>query len=260
MSDSQPGWTKTAARGAASEGLPPDDFGEDECGSRTFRAVVSDEQFREYVRYGLIPEPVNGLYPLDTPRRLVCIHRMATEARSLPRRAIRLSATHHFWRMDPEKLRNTMVEVAPSIKSPKRKMRKVEVALAAWSRYLAQTPVLVAPYGLSRGWRPPPQGKWTETLTALDTASFADRAGAQYQVALNVLPVFVRSIIVDIGVKNTAFDLSAIPLEEQIVLLTVRDIAATISLREAAQQAERAREAEVDELRRKAGRKPAYEE
>jgi hypothetical protein len=215
--------TKTAARRVAANGLSLDDFEEGECGRRLLKAAVSDAQFEMYRRAGLIPAAVDGFYPPDTPKRLVCIHEMGTHARMLCRRVVRLRAEHLFWQIDSENLREAMVEFAPQVPAGKQKMVKVERALYAYGRFLSQGPAAAMLRGVPRRWHTPSQERWPGILQA-DPDLFALRSGPAYGMAINILPAVLR---------GTEFDLTSVPLEEQILLITVRDIAATLAMRDA---------------------------
>jgi hypothetical protein len=213
-------------------GPPPEDWLTKTVALRS-AATTSDAAFERYVASGLLGEPVSGLYPPDTPERLARINEAKSEARMLCRRIVRLRAEQLFWSMSPGKLGEAMIELAPQVRAAKRKMLKLENALAAYGRYLSKSPIVVRrPYGLPQGWRPPSQSEWANVLKA-DPALTELRAGPSYGMALNVLPAFVA---------GTSLDLTAIPIEEQVLMLTVRDVAATLAMREAAARIARWRE------------------
>ncbi|MDP9363095.1 MAG: hypothetical protein M3Q10_02485, partial [Chloroflexota bacterium] len=79
---------------------------------------------------------------------------------------------------------------------------------------------------LPRGWRPPPREEWAPILEATPLDVFANRAGVQYYFA---------ALLRTFG-AGTEHDLAGIPFEEQVVLLTVRDLAAWHHVQRAARE------------------------
>lgn len=200
---------------------------------------VSNAQLKEWRDWGLLEQLADGRWEPITVAKAVRIHELGGEVRSLARRVIRLNAeafrvlptdvdqtisgalTEAFFRIPPEQLRRAMVEVAPQIKTHLRKMKQVEAAIAAFH---ARTAPGSGSRGsrLPRGWRPPRKEEWVTVLEQVPLEVFAQSAGTQEYFAS-----LLRSLLAD-----PSQVLKEIPREEQIVLLTVRDLASWRTLQQ----------------------------
>jgi hypothetical protein len=200
-------------------------------------ATTSSAQFDELVERGVLRKEENGKYPADTLDKLLRFHDLGKTPGyfSLARRIVLLRSEPLFWYIPAETMRASMTEVAKTMSSPARKMKRVEKALAVWASYPAQSALFSLGPGVPIGWRPPDRAEWPTVLNE-EPELFENRYGMSYGTAMNVLPAFVR---------GTQFDLASIPVEEQVVLLTVRDLAAIREMRRLARQAEARRQLEV---------------
>lgn len=171
--------------------------------------------------------------------RAARIHELGQKVRSLARRVILLNAesfrvlptdvdpsmsgapTEAFFQIPPEQLRRAMVEVAPRITPHLRKMKRVERAIAAFHAWTAPSSG-TGGSGLPRGWRPPPREEWVAVLENVPLEIFASSAGMQYYFAslLQTLLAGTPQVLVEI------------PREEQIILLTVRDLASWLEFQQ----------------------------
>jgi hypothetical protein len=202
-------------------------------------ANTSSQQFDEFFRRGLFEAPdEKGRYPADTVDRLLRIHDLGKTPGyfTLARRVLLLRSEPAFWYIPWENVQAAMVEVAETMHAPIRKMRRVEKALTVWASYPAQSALFANGPGVPIEWRVPEPNSWLKVLTR-DGELFRNRYGFQYGTAMNVLPMFIR---------GTSADLGDIPLEEQVALLTVRDLAALQEMRRLAEDAEKRRREEEE--------------
>jgi hypothetical protein len=187
-------------------------------GVRSAGASVGHDQLRDFARVGLL-RPEGGRWPADSVQRVLRILDAGETVRSLERRVILLRNEPLFWDIPAEKLRAALIAVAQRIDAQKlrRVDRSVAYCLGQQSRPLVRREGL-APRSQ---WKMPPKREWAKILTdpRIDDARFAERCGVQYSYAGAVLPAYVRGSDFDLSKKP------AIPFEEQIALLTVRDLA-----------------------------------
>ncbi len=177
---------------------------------------VSHRQFAEYRRWGLLPapDPTTGRWPVGVVKRLVRVRQLGEVVRPLPRRVV-LLYPEFFVTGVPigfDELREAMAALAPTIRAPARKMRRLHAACRAWS---AQWSPLATARPLPRDWRPPSPTEWVTTLRAAASDIFAERVGVQYHLA---------ALLRD-WPGEVEYGLPVIPREEQVTLLTVRDLA-----------------------------------
>jgi hypothetical protein len=168
---------------------------------RTGAGGVTRAQFVRYRDVGLLPAPdANGRYPEWVKFALEAIRHEEAEARSLPRRAVRLRANAILFPVATEKLRQAMLDVIPSIRAPKQKLRRVHAA----TRRSRATTVLPVVEG------------WPDILRGASDALFGARTPGWYAMASMVLPA---------QAWPEPSPLWGVPLEEQVILLAVLDLA-----------------------------------
>lgn len=178
---------------------------------------VSYKQFRGYRKWLLIPDPEDGGWPPEMVDRLIQIRKLEEQARPLWRRAILLHA--RGYRMDPAALREAMLRTLPTIKAPKRKMRRIDAVIRLEAKKLEDPAyagmVQLEPKGFTDD--PTEPGKWKGILRRrdVDDELFGAHTSTMCYFALGLKQ----------GAKITHLDISSIPDEEVIMLLTVRQLA-----------------------------------
>lgn len=180
---------------------------------------VSGEQFKAFLACGLLPVSSDERWPVETVERLVRICQLGETVRSLTRRLLLLRREPAFSEVPADKLREAMLDVAPKIETPARKMRRVDVAVRWWAS-IGQTIAKASP--LPSAWRPPTYKVWQEVLLSADDTAFAERVSWQYYAA---------GLLRDLT-RGTKYDLTDLPVEELVTLLTIRDLAALRDQRE----------------------------
>lgn len=138
--------------------------------------------------------------------------RLESGARSLPRRVLRLRADFLRFPIDSASVQRAMVAVAPSVTHTRQKARMVEAAVAALGARIGG-----GEHRSSPSTRHPdtPQRVWPELLANAKPEVVEARVAGWYAWANWVLPAYRDS---------GAPDLSAIPIEEQVLILAVRDL------------------------------------
>lgn len=179
--------------------------------------TVSYKQFRGYRKWLLIPDPENGGWPPETVDRLIQIRKLEDQARPLWRRAILLHA--RYYPVTPSALREAMLRTLPTIKAPKRKMRRID-AVVRWEARKLEDPayggmVRLNPMRPTDDFMEP--GKWKGILSRgdIDDVLFGAHASTMGYFALGLKH----------GAKGTRLDISWISDEEVITLLTIRQLA-----------------------------------
>jgi hypothetical protein len=193
--------------------------------------AVSHAQLLKWRDWGLLEREPGGRWAPNTVAKVVRIHELGKTVDSLARRVVRLhaesfrvvpappgredqgAASEDFFRVPAAQLRRAMAEVAGRIQPHKKKAKRIEAAIAAFHRRSSPSP-LDRGSSLPRGWHPPPHEEWAGILEAAPLDVFANRAGTQYYFA-GLLRAFL---------KDRPEALDDVPFEEQIVLLTVRDL------------------------------------
>jgi len=189
---------------------------------------VSGEQFRNYRKWGLLPEAVDGRWSVDVADTLVCIRRAEADARQLDRRVVLLWAG---WRdcppirEDVSKLREAMATLVDgvSIKAPVLKMRRVEAALRAWAeREVARFDhdALLGPSQdrlIERPFRRPSPEEWRSIIESPDLS-------VKHFAAVVATQLYVAGLLRMVS-AGTVNGISTLPIEELLVLLTVREVA-----------------------------------
>ncbi len=177
---------------------------------------VSYKQFQGYRKWRLIPDPEDGGWPPDTVDRLVQIRKLADQARPLWRRAILLHA--RYYPVTPNALRKAMLRTLPTIKAPKRKMRRID-ALIRWEARKLEDPAYAGilwskPVTRTDDFMEP--GKWKSILGRRD---IDDKLFAAHTSTMCYFAIGLKH-----GTKGSRLDISSIPDEEVVILLTVRQL------------------------------------
>jgi hypothetical protein len=228
---------------------------------------VTHAQFGSYLRAGLLPEPTDGRWPEAVGDRLVLVRKLGQFVRPLPRRVI-LLRDHINFPVAPEKLRQAMIALIPTIRTPIAKMKRVDAAVTYWAHLEANRGAPIIGDSLPHGWRPPSPERWIEILQGTDNIThafpregetpdqftekervaremclkyFDDRAGMQYYAIQYALTV---------SIAGTKYELDDMLEEEVITLLTIRDLATRETIREQARERERWQEQVREELER----------
>lgn len=175
---------------------------------------TSHAQLRGFIRWGLVPEPVDGIWPPEAVDRVVEARRLGEEIRPLWRRAILMARKY---RVPPAILREAMIRTLPSITSPKRKMTRITRAVR-W-----QAAQQLENIGYSGMIRSRPAGgsidpaQWKRILTRPDVT---DREFGE-----TVSFVATMDLYLELATRHTSFAISRIAQEERLILLTIRQLA-----------------------------------
>jgi hypothetical protein len=170
---------------------------------------VNHEQLAEYRRWGLIGEPdAHGEYPADTLARLVEIH--GRPGHLLARRVIALRANRSLFPVPPRRVRDAMTRVLPGIKASYRKMLRIDRAVHWWVALQERRP----PPGRSWGRKVPRRERWAAILHGVDDDVFEERLSAMYHL----------DAVLCTDTVGAPYELGAIPVEERIILLLIRDL------------------------------------
>ncbi len=177
---------------------------------------VSHKQFEGYRKWGLIPDPEDGGWLPATVDRLIRIRKLKDQTRPLWRRAILLHA--QYYPVAPRALREAMLRTLPTIKAPKRKMRRID-AVIRWEAKKLEDPAYA---GMM--WSKPARrtddfmepNKWK---TILGRRDFDDKLFAAHSSTMCYFAIGLKH-----GAQGTGLDISSIPDEEVIILLTVRQL------------------------------------
>lgn len=178
---------------------------------------VSHKQFQGYRKWLLIPDPEDGGWPPETVDRLIQIRKLEQQARPLWRRAILLHAKGYP--MDPRMLRRAMLRTLPTIKAPKRKMRRIDAAVQ-WEAKKLEDPAYA---GFARA------EPMTSTDDSMDPAKWKailgrkdvdDELFGAHSSTMSYFALALRH-----AADRPQLDISSIPDEEVIILLTVRQLA-----------------------------------
>lgn len=192
---------------------------------------VSYPQFAKYIRKGLLPDPneVPWIKEEIVPRFLR-IHELDATVRSLDRRVVVLYLERYP--VPVPKLRNAMVGMLPTIKTPARKMARVTAAGNWFGKTHGEASALGKGERLPIDWTLPAPSKWGNVLTEADLDVFTNRLGiAQYY----------GSLLTTLG-KGTPYALGEIVPEEKLVLFMVEYLAGWLWFQEQARnRAQRAR-------------------
>jgi hypothetical protein len=182
---------------------------------------VSGRQFRDFRRWGLIPPPdTEGTWASDTVDTLVQIRAMGESVRSLPRRVLLLRC--EGLPIHGDRLREAMCEVAPTIRRPVNKMRRLLRA----RRLLIEPAAARLTDAEWRAWeeqlgKMPEPGQWPQILREAAPAGIERRFTDRW---------FLSTLWVRERVRDTPYDINDIPLEEVLTMLAVLDIAAASAI------------------------------
>jgi hypothetical protein len=171
---------------------------------------MSHRQYEDYERWGLLSGSGD---PAELIERII---EEGQQARSLPRRTIRLRADYQTFPVPAAKVREAMVCLLPEIAAPVSKMRRLGGALGR-----SQQPGYRTEYGLTVGAGParplPSFRQWPELMSNAAVGDiFEARVTWYYFMGREALVAYTR---------GTQYDVSDIALEERVTLLAVRDIA-----------------------------------
>lgn len=198
---------------------------------------VSDGQLKDWRDWGLLVQDADGLWDANTVEKVVRIHELGKTLDAYPRRVIFLNAetfrvlppipgreadgdqSEPFFHIPPECLRRAMSDVAPRIRPHLSSMKRVDAAVMAIP-LASREPDSIKPRQQKSG-KLPPREEWVSILESASADEFATRVGFQYYVA---------ALLRQFG-KDADHDLSDIPFDYQIVLLTIRDLEARRRLR-----------------------------
>jgi hypothetical protein len=184
---------------------------------------TTHEQFQSYVDWGLLIPSPDGGWPVWTVDRLVEIRQAKVDAGPLPRRVVRLRSNYQKFPVPPALLKRAMIDMAGtrSISAPKRKLRRMNSAI---NRALAKVTVGADP--IRRGghspvgpvpesWVNPHPLRWQTILRIpVDDNYFETKAAFQYHTDHSF----------GVMASDAWPSETEIPLEERILLLTVRDL------------------------------------
>lgn len=181
-------------------------------------------QFETYIGKGLLPDPkVEPWTEEEIVPRFLLVHELDSRARSLDRRVVILYLERYP--VPPVKLRNAMVGMLPTIRTPARKMARITAA----GRWFGATHGDGSPLGKSEmlpaDWQPPRPSEWPHILLVADPEVFAHRLGITQYYAL---------LLATLG-KGTPHALDDLDPEEKLVLLMIEYLAAWRWQRERAQ-------------------------
>lgn len=171
---------------------------------------VTHKQFKAYLEAGLLPESVDGRWPVEVVDRLMRIRDAKKEVRPLARRVILLRKDYSCFPVASPKVKEAMTEMLLSIAAPKRKMKQVDAAIKKW----LTDQMSGRDSRIDKGQRPPEPDKWKAILEDTAEEVFAERLWYSYH--------FEGLLRLE---KRRSYDLSNIPFEERIVLLIIRDLA-----------------------------------
>lgn len=173
---------------------------------------VSNAQLKAWRDWELLAQDAGGLWEADSVDKIVRIYELGKTLDAIPRRVIVLNAEPLF-QVPSETLRQAMLAVAPKIRPHLQKMKRIAEAVDAIPSETGG-----APRGTRRKPSPanslPRKEEWEAVLAEATPEEFAARSGLQYYVA---------NLLRELG-RGSGTDVSDIPFDELIVLLTVRDL------------------------------------
>jgi hypothetical protein len=181
---------------------------------------VSGRQLRDFQRWGLIPaSDAEGTWSGDTVDTLVQIRAMGESVRSLPRRVLLLRC--EGLPIAGDYLRDAMAEVAPTIRQPVGKMRRLLRA----RRLLSEPAAARLTDAEWRVWeeqlgKMPEPGQWPQILSQAAPEGVERRFTDRW---------FLSALWMRERVRETPYDINDIPLEEVLTMLAVLDIAAALA-------------------------------
>lgn len=165
---------------------------------------VSHDQLHRFAEYGLI-DRLNARFAPDSADKVIKILEAEAQARSLPRRVVRLRGNYFEFPVPAAPLRQSVIEFAPTIPRPAQKMAAVA---GAWNAMASRGGGRSAMQPL------PVVAMWPRLIEAIPIRTFEDRTMLWYTLASNVLPPYGREV---------DLDLEEIPLEERVVIVAILD-------------------------------------
>lgn len=171
-------------------------------------------QFKTYISKGLLPDPeVDPWTEEEIVPRLLRIHGLESSARSLDRRVVDLYLERYP--VPPEKLRDAMIGMLPTIHQPVRKMARVAAAGRWFNAAYGSGSSLGKDNPLPTEWKPPKPSEWAAVLRFADLEVFANRLG---------ITQYFMSLLATVG-KGTPHALHDLESEEKLVLMLVEYLA-----------------------------------
>lgn len=195
---------------------------------------VTHAQLRDYQAWGLMPEgEITDLSSEDLIERLVAIRKLSASHRSLARRVIWLRVKNIQFVHVPipaEKVQKAVIAVTSTMQYRSRKMKVVDSACRWWSNQASvianrltptPRPGFLPERQLPPKWHPPQVGSWKRLLEYARPDWLDSHLGIQGSLAFQLL---------DREVNGAPLQISSMPLEELVVLLTIRDVSAWLTL------------------------------
>jgi len=174
---------------------------------------VSDSGIADWVKWGILRKPEDRRWSEADVTRARRARALASDVRSLPRRALVLYHEDPTYPMRADKLRAAMQAVAPTVTAPVRKVRRIEEASRL--RYEASVPARAVRRSQSRMRRFPEKQQWSKILDRFSDPDFERMV--QYTrseaIALHLSPAVQHAGI-----------LATTPFEEVWLLLTLMQL------------------------------------
>lgn len=180
-------------------------------------------QFAKYMDKGLLPDPEEEPWTEEEiVPRFLRFHGLEETARSLDRRVVILYLERYP--VPIPKLRDAMIGMLPTIRTPARKMERVSAAGKWFGKTHGGRSAPGKGEQLPIGWKPPTPTQWGNVLREADLDVFANRIGvAQYY----------GSLLTTLR-KGTPYALEKIDPEEKLVLFMVEYLAGWLWFQEQA--------------------------
>jgi len=188
---------------------------------------LSWEQLQQVIDWGLVQRQEGNRFDVADLPMIRTLYEMGAEVRSFPRRILRYRAEPYVDLPIPI-LRRAIKELLTAIVTPVQKMKRVHIVrtwvdeslrgegLATWKVH-GKLP--------SDRWPAPPRKAWAQALEGEPDDFFGTRLGIVYYHAVGLIPWYQQ---------YGHYDITDIPIEEQVALLMVLEMA---SWKERRQQA-----------------------
>jgi hypothetical protein len=165
------------------------------------------------MRWGLVPQATRRAWAPETVDRVVEARRLGESVRPLWRRAILAAKTY---RISPPILRRAMIRTLTSIAAPTRKMNRISRAVR-WEARKLEDPAYIGEFRRQQplGFIDPSQWKRVLKRRDVDDRLFGETASMMAHFAH----------MLEIATRGTSADISSIPYEERVILLTIRQLA-----------------------------------
>ena len=179
---------------------------------------LSWEQLQQALNWGLIERREGNRFDVTDVPPIRKLYEMGAEVRSFPRRILRYRAEPYVDLPVPT-LRRAICELLPAILTPGQKMKRVHI-VRTWvdeslrGEGLAKWDV----HGkLPRDrWPAPPRKAWKLALEGVPESFFGTRLGIVYYHTTGLIPWYQQ---------YGHYDITDIPLEEQVTLLMIAEMA-----------------------------------